>query len=554
MSLAVQDLIKEASEAKNRKHNWNTRAQLAAKYCLPHKATITDKRSEGAGVATDVFDSTAIDAAQIAAAGLQAFLTSPSARWFALVFDDKALNDDEDAKEWLHDVEEKAYATLNASNFNQVIGEFFHDFVVFPGATLYAEDDVKEIVRFSTLPFDEVSIVLNERGEVDKIFRHFEYTARQAFLRFGDKCSTQIKEAYDAGKIHQKFEILHAVGPRYERDVAKKDSKNMPFYSCYIETKTGKKLEEKGYLEFPFNVGRWRVNAGEEWGYSPAMISMPTITMLNEIAKLYIESGQIANAPPWLFPDENFVLPLNMNAHGINYRIANPGATSEEKNRPVPLVSGSRFDVSVEMMDRYANEIRRYFFTDLFLPLLEKQATAFEVAKVIEKRMTILGAVVGGLQRAVLAPVLENHVGRMMRLPSNRAILNSPPPAVVEASKRKGGKMKVAINYLSPLAIAQRSVVLQDLEAWLATMAQMGQVNPESLDIVDWDKAGKKIADVRSIDPTLVVNDDVILKIREARRKMQAEANAMQMTALGAKAFKDGAQGQAALTPAPARG
>lgn len=528
---SASELIARADELKAKKSNAENYAQIAAKYCLPHKANITEKKEEGSRVATDVYDSTPIEAAQVAAAGLQAFLTSPAARWFALRFKDKELNEDDGAREWLQDVEEKTYDILNGSNFNRSIGEFFHDFVVLPGSIIYEEEDVQDVVRFTNIPFDEILIATNARGEVDEIHRRFQLTVKQAYGRWGEKCGKVISDAFRAGKLSEKYEFQHSIAPRHERRVGKKSAVDMPFYSCYIMVKSKVRVEEKGYQEFPFFVGRWRVNTGEDWGYSPAMVAISDILMLNEMAKTLIQAGQQAVSPAWLFPDENFILPLSLNPNTINYRTANAGATSASEKDPMPLVSKSNMPIGLEMQAALREAIKRYFFNDLFLPLLEKQATAFEVAKVIEKRMTILGAVVGGLTKHVLEPIITRTYKIASRLPEGKTIYEPIPGSVKD-------KAAIEIEYVSPLASAQKAVTLQNLESFLFSIAQMAGIDPEVLDLVDWDEAGKEIANIQSITPKILRKKTDIDERRQVRREAQAQANALQMAAMGGEALE----------------
>lgn len=547
MAQSVSDSLRRRNELQGRKQNWNLRAQTAAHYAMPHKATITNKRAEGGALDIDVYDSTAVNDSQIAAAGLQAFMAGADSRWFALKFRDNEMNDDKEAQDWLHDTEEKLYSIFNNSNFNQTMGEYFHDLVVLPGATIYEDEDIRDIVRFSVMPFDEVLIGVNHRGDVDELIRVFKYTVKQIVQRWPKTCGSEVQKMFNDNKLDEKLEILHHVAPRYDRDPSKSDANNMPFYSCFIDTAHKRKFEEKGYMEFPYFVGRWRVNAGEDWGYSPTMVGQADILMLNEMAKVIIQASQIATAPPWLFPDENFVLPLDFNAHAINYRIGNPGATSASEKDPFPLISKANMPISIEMLNRVQNNIHGYYFKDLFLPLLEKQATAFEVAKTIEKKMTILGSVIGGIQRSTLAPIISRTYQIARRLPKDRQILKPVPIRVAQAGAN------IDVQYVSPLAIAQKSVLLQTTESFLATVGQLMLINPEVKHKVKWDKAVDKIADIQAIDSTLLEGADEYKQLVEADRQAAAQAQSMQMAEMGGKAVKAAGEGAQAVNPQPVK-
>jgi hypothetical protein len=135
------EILQVTQGMKSRKWNWDSYAQVAAKYCLPHKAKITDKRSEGERVETDVFDSTAVDSAQILAAGLHTFLSSPYSQWFQIGFKKREYQQNKELQEWAAETSEYIFSVLNGTNFSRSIAEFYRDFVVLPGANLYQEED-----------------------------------------------------------------------------------------------------------------------------------------------------------------------------------------------------------------------------------------------------------------------------------------------------------------------------------------------------------------------------------------------------------------------------
>jgi len=527
------DVIELSKQMRSKKFNWENQAQTAAKYCMPHKARITIHQAEGERVSSDVYDSTAIDAAQIAAAGLQGFMTSPSSKWFALRFKDRRLNEDDDAKAWLHECEETIYDILNGSNFNNEIAEFYHDLVVLPGATLYEEEDPQEVVRFYNIPFEQVDLDENARGVVDLLTRTYTYNVRQAYERWGDSCGPEIREKYEKKKFTDTVEIKHQVGVRYDRKAGKNDNRNMQFYSCYVLVEKKRMLEEGGYEEFPFFVGRWRKNSGEVWGYSPAMVALPDILMLNSMSKTIIRAAQKVVDPPWLFPDENFLMPLNFNPAGINWRTGDP-----TEQGPFPLMTNGNIPVGLELENQRREAIRRYFFADLFLMLLDaKNMTAFEVAKRVEEKMLVLGPVIGRLMSQVLSPIIF----RTFKIALRNGLLPAMPASL-------GDEVNLEPEYISPLARAQKLTLAQNLEGYLFTVGQMASIAPQVLDKIDWDKSVDKLANIHSIDPTLLKSDQEVQKIREVRAQEQAQANALMMAQMGGEALEKVGKGAKALT------
>lgn len=545
MGLTAAAVSRRADESFDRKINWNDRAQYAAKVCMPHKATITVKKEDGAGVDLDVYDSTAMDDSQIMAAGIQAFLCPQSDQWFGLKLKNQRKKLDSEGQDWLQKTTEDLLGILSDSNFYSTMGEHLHDLVVLPGATMYGEDDPDDVVNFTSIPFDQVGVELNNKNECDGLHRRYTYTVKQMVDRWGeseDKLGPKVWEMWKAGKWSEKVGILHSVGKRYDRDMMKKDSKNMPYYSCFVDERHKRIIEEKGYKIFPYFVDRWRTIPGQDWGYSPALIALPDIYMINEMARTGLMAGQMSVAPPWLFPDEQYVLPLDFNQFAINYGVPNAGATGTRDWKPFPLVSGSNYQIGVDMMNRYDQKIHAYFQKNLFLPLLEKQVTAFEFSKIIEKSFNILGSSMGNIQRFTLAKVIDFTYKKAMQLPKHRRIIDEPPASVVEA----GG---MEPRYVSPLAIAQHAAKAQTTESFLFDVSQIMAVYPQARFKVKWGAAIDEIADKKAINPKLLTTEEEFEALVEQDNQAQAQANAMQMAMAGTKALEQAGKANQAMTP-----
>lgn len=517
---------------KPQKWNWDNYAQVAAKYCLPHKAKIIDKKSEGERVETDVFDSTAIDSAQILAAGLHTFLSSPYSQWFQIGFKKREYQQNKELQEWAAETSEYIFSVLNGTNFSRTVAEFYRDFVVLPGANIYQEEDVKDITRFTSIPYEESLIKQNHRGIVDMVYRDFKYDVYQAYSRWGDKCGKEISELYEKKKYDQKFDFIHATGPRHVRKVGSKSSKDMPFYSCYLLKEKKIKVEESGYEENPYHVGRWGKVSGETWGYSPAMVRIADILMLNGISETNIRAAMKATDPAWLFPDENFMMPLNFNPQAINWRTGDP------TEKPMPLISGGRPDLGLEFENVRRQAVMKGFFVDLFMITQDHKMTAYEVAQRSQRQMLILGAVIADIVDEVLEPILL----RTMKIAYRRQELPEIPLEGVAFED-------LAFDYISPLAIAQKQARSQNLQAFIGSIMQMSQMFPAVLDKVNSDKAYDEMAKDSAIPPAITFSDKDVKAMRQARAEQQQQMAQVAMAKEGGAAAKSFAEADKALRP-----
>ena len=523
MNTTVDTLVKRFEGIKSARGNFDSHWQECADYCLPQKATITSVSTPGTKLNTLIYDSTAIQSVQIFAAGLHSYLTNPSARWFALGMRDKKLNDSQEIKNWLKEVEECIFDYLNNSNFNEVIDEDYIDFGVFGNSTLYEEEDAEDLITFFARPVQEVFFLANHRGRIDTIYRHFTFTVRQAMQRWGENAGKKVKDLYEAGKVEEALPFLHIVLPREERDVRLRDARNMPHASIYIEPETKKILSEGGYEEFPFFVGRCYKTSMSEYAYSPASIALADIKMLNTMSRDILEAAQKTLHPPVILPNDGYLLPFRTSPKAQNYKLStNPDDKIEvlQMNREIGL--------SLEMENQRRASIQKAFFVDLFLMLAglpDKQRTATEIAERVNERMLILGPMLGRLMHGKLDPIIHRTFAILER--------NGKLPPKPESIINKDYK----VNYISPLAKAQKAAEMKSYnELIIATQAMM-QVNPYAADNINSDKILKRIADINYVGDVLHSDDD-IKAVREQRNQQQQMAQQLEMMKTGGEGAK----------------
>ena len=138
----------------------------------------------------DVFDSTAILAANTLASSVHGALTNPSTRWFDLRFRDDDLNLEDAAKEWLQACTEEIWYALQESDFNLQINEAYLDLVTFGSSCVIeeAEDELEwKGVDFSTLPIREIYFEPDHKGQILNFYRRYEWHALQIVDKFGEK-------------------------------------------------------------------------------------------------------------------------------------------------------------------------------------------------------------------------------------------------------------------------------------------------------------------------------------------------------------------------------
>ena len=498
-------LLKRYDRLKSQRQNWETHWQEVADYMQPRKADVTKTRSRGDKRTELIFDSSPIQAVELLAASLHGMLTNPSTPWFSLRFKEEDIEFEDEAKEWLESATEQMYIAFGRSNFQQEIFELYHDLITFGTAAMFIEEDEEDILKFSTRHINEVYIAENDKGRVDTIFRKFKMSARAAIQKFGtnvDFESIQKKNPYE------EVDIIHAIYPRDDFDVTKQDKKNMPFESVYMTGK-GEELSVSGFREFPFVIPRYLKASHEIYGRSPAMTALPDVKMLNEMSKTTIKAAQKQVDPPLLVPDDGFILPVRTVPGGLNFY------RSGTRDRIEPLNIGANNPLGLNMEEQRRNAIRNVFYVNQLMMQQGPQMTATEVIQRNEEKMRLLGPVLGRLQSELLKPLIDRAFNILLR----KNIFKPAPEFLA-------GK-DVEIEYVSPLAKAQKSTELQSIMRGIEIMGSIANVAPV-FDYVNFDKLVRHLMDIVGVPQKVLKPQSQVNAERQQKQEQQQEMQQMQ--------------------------
>jgi hypothetical protein len=348
--------------------------------------------------------------------------------------------------------------------------------------------------------------------------------ARAVVKRFGiDNVPAKIQKK-EQENPYEMITLIHAVYERGERDTTKLTSENKPIASVYMDPDSKTILSESGFDEFPYMAPRF-LKASFEIGYgrSPAMTALPDIKMINKMSEVTIRAAQKQVDPPLLVPDDGFILPIRTVPGGLNFYRAGT------RDRLEPLNIGANNPLGLQMEDQRRKAIQSAFFVDQLILGQGPQMTATEVVQRTEEKMRLLGPVLGRLQAELLQPLIN----RVYNILARRRVFAPAPEFMANGS--------IDIEYVSPLAKAQRQGDIQSAMRLLEMMQPMVQLDPSILDNVDADGFVKHLIRVLSVPATAVRGEEEIARIRQQRAAEQQQQQQMMQSMQAAQAAGEAA-------------
>jgi len=372
---------------------------------------------------------------------------------------------------------------------------------------MHIQEDNEDVLKFSTRHINEIYIAEDDKGRIDTVYRKFTLSIRAAMQQFGKNVSRDV-QTQSVKDPYNEIEILHVVYTRSDYNPKLKDTENMPFESVYIEMDSGNELSVSGFQEFPFVVPRYLKASHEIYGRSPAMTALPDVKMLNEMSKTTIKAAQKQVDPPLLVPDDGFLLPVRTVPGGLNFY------RSGTRDRIEPLNIGANNPLGLNMEEQRRTAIRNVFYVDQLMLQTGPQMTATEVIQRNEEKMRLLGPVLGRLQSELLKPLIDRCFNILLR--RNQF---APAPDFLSGQD-------IEIEYVSPLAKAQKSTELSSITRGIEILGSLANVAPV-FDYINFDALVKHVADLVGIPQKVLKLQSQVNAEREEAAAAAAEQQQM---------------------------
>jgi hypothetical protein len=461
----------------------------------------------------EIFDSTAIDAGRIAASGFASGMHPANSIWFGLKVDGE--NDEENR--FFDNAARIIFDNIHAANFDAAAGECHSDMVPAGWFVLYTDEKQEGGYHFEQWPLAQCYIATSKPGgRVDTIYREFELTLEQAVNEYGLKnLSTQLQDKYKQGgsALGEKVMFVWAIYPRAVHVVGPALAKNKPFASNHHEVATKHMVRESGYEEFPCAVPRWRLIPGTPYATGLGSDALPDIKTLNQIQKLELASLDIAVSGMWKAVDDGILNPKTVRI-GPRKMVM----MADTKNMEA-LTTGADFNVSFAKAERLQASIRKILLADQLHPQDGPAMTATEVHARVQLIRQQLGPIFGRLQAEFLQPLIE----RCFNIAYRAGVLGRAPDSLRNKN--------FTVQYVSPLARAQRLEEVTAIDTFLMGLADAIQFEPTLIDLVDMEGAQREKASALGVPAKLMRSQDEVTARRKAKSAAQEKEQQSQQAA-----------------------
>lgn len=464
--------------------------------------------------------------AQVFSAGIMSGLTPPSRQWFKFAFSNPELNKDVGATKVLDQRQEIMQAVLAGSNFYNSVHSCYLE-LPFGQAPLAIFPDSKTGVRFQPLTIGTYALEVGGDGTVQRLLRRYRLTLEQIVESFGqDALPQRYKAQFDNNRFdNKKYTVYWLVEPNRDREPGKIGRLNMPYRSMYWMKGSNENewLYVGGFEEFPVPVARYIVTGMDAYGKGPGWFAEGDVNALQVMKKDQLLGIEMGVKPPVTVTHDV------MNYGGVNMYPGGMTKMSDSNSAVRPLFQvGLDIDHVSAEITLTKDDIKRAYAADLFLMLDNidnGQMTAREIIERQQEKLQQLGPVVQRLQDEFLNRILE----RVYNILDRSGIFPPIPDDVLELLS--GQDMR--IDYVSPLAQAQKISGLVNIEQAVSFTLQIAQAWPDAVKVIDPLATVEKYMELLGAPAAMRRSEEEVQQMiqaeQEAMQQAKQEQQAMQM-------------------------
>lgn len=492
---------------------------------FPQSYGITTRRSDGQELMNQIFDTTGIEELENMASGIASNLFPAGQRFFEHK-PPLQSRDDQEAKDYLYYLTEVQHELMFNSNYVAQTGNTIQYWAGFGTGVNYSDWSVKGGLSYRDYAIGTYQCAENSKGIVDTTVFTMPMTARQIQQEFGaggGSLGASVDQALSPSNNspYDEFNVVWVVRPRTDRQPDMIDNMNMPWESLYVNEKDKVVLSEGGFDEFPFAVPRYNVLYREVYGRGRGTMMLPTVRVLNRLAKDFLEASNKA-VNPALEVHDSFEGQVDVSPGQKNY-VQQMGNVQQMK-----IDATNAAIIGEKALTLYQKKVQDGFYKNAFEPISSLTGDRRNTTEIVERLREGLKKATRPFGRLFIELVTP-QITRSAALLIRNNVVEQPPASL------QGKPMKIRL--INPLALALEDQQSQGGRQWVAAVGEANELFPGVVDNINFDQWA------RNLGESLGVASDEIRPIdeRDVIRQQKAEALAQQeqlaMLQAGADAY-----------------
>ena len=478
--------------------------------------------------AYDLFDSTPLYANAEFASGMFTEAVNPAERWMELTIEDKDLAKWGPVQAWLWGEASLVFNSLSpaVSGFYGAAHGWFANGGAFGNAFEYQEEWVgKQKIIDLNIPIGQSFFDVDIAGDMCSFDREWRVKGWQAQEFFGD--------AARGLNADREYTLVHAVyqNPDYKPGMIGQRGKLMA--STYYTPDDRDFRVDRGYFEMPYAPLFWDKRNGRAWASGPGHNARADMNMNNEIARSNMVDAQFSAEPLILTSKEGLFSAADIMPNNILEGALNP----EGKKQVEYLQRGDNSARAESKAQQVRDAIKEAWHFNLDQVAGRPQMTATEFMGWKAERLRQLAPHLVRVQQGLAA-----FVGRRYRILARAGQTMPPPPELAGHN--------VAVEFVSPLAKAQRLATGQAVMQWVGMLGEVAKAkgDPSVLDNINEDGVARVLHEAIVGEPAVLNDQNTVAGKRQQRAQFEQQQIQAENASKAAGMVADVAHASQAMT------
>lgn len=459
-------------------------------------------------------------------------------QWHKYEASEEELNKKHAVKLFFEQLTDRAFKLRNSSmsGFYAAMDPTFESLGAWGNGGFFMEE-VPGGVRYMPIPLTRVWFGLDQYKRVRTVFYHSRIPAAAADMKWrqvwGSSPPEKVKRQLDEDPWGKYLDFLHVVTPRGNVDPERLGPERFPYQSFWIAVDDKMLIEEGGYPEMPYIVGRETILAHEDYARGPFAMLLPELGTVNAMKKTHLHAGERVAAPPILLADD-----YEMSGRMVDLRPNGPniGALdSQGRDRMKPFISGARLDITREMIQDEEAAIEDALGLNLLRILVDEKSpvvTATQILEEAQQRGQLSAPGVNSRQAEMLGPEAERLVGIMER----QRMMPEIPQELLEAGA------EYSIKYTSPANRLQKAGQLAAVTRTMEVIAPLAANDPTIWLKFNAERLVELSMEIQGGPTEALLSEEEYAATVQAIQKQQQQAVAAEQAQQLAGTMKDGGQ------------
>lgn len=367
---------------------------------------------------------------------------------------------------------------------------------------------------YRCIHLSETWIDVDFAGLVDTVHRKFTRKARQLEQQFGrENLTPKMIDDLTNKSGETEFEILHVLLPNTSWDQDKFDHRRFPMASRYLALGEKLYIRRAGYHTMPISVSRHMTSAGEIYGRSPAIKTMPNIRVVNAMKHTGLRAVHKAVDPALVFADDDGITKLSTKPGGLT-----AGLVDEMGRLKVARMPGGEAGIpyTIDFIQDEREAIRAAFLEDFYKILTDPNSrmTTTEVLEVMSKQGVLVRPYASRYATEKQHPMTQRDLDLSLR---SRQIAPIPPEA------REAGAWPV-IHYENPLAAMARAESSAKSLRFMQALPILAEIDPNVRLRVNTDEMAKGLAEEMGVQARYLRSDEEVAALLDQEEAVKGAA------------------------------